>query len=524
MQLLGYFASGDGPFYFTETIRQLGWLPVIWRADEGFGTNHAFRLWYDYLLQLIVKLFSSVGFSWWWIDKFLWTGVIVVALYSSYVLGKIFLPKSYAFLTSLIYVTNTYFLMIFGGGQLGVTWGYALAPLVLASYIGDVGILKRGLLLAALTMVDLRMSYLVVASVVLWLILTRKKKFSWKSYILPTGAAIAINAFWILPFIAGGGKVDSTITGQGILKFFSVADFSHALTILHPNWPENLFGKVYFLQPEFIILSVIAFGALWFVKKKQELFYFAFLVLIGAFFAKGVNDPFGGVFYWMYAHIPGFVMFRDPTKFYLYIALGYSILIPFTISRMKYVRTAIILFVILWCFTIRQLFVGTLTGNFRLTQVPQDYVRLKNLLTIDTTPSRTLWIPHQEKFAYQSEVHPILNADELPQGATVSGQLLEVLRVSGIRYVIVPSDIEKHMFLSDYRFDSRKRQTLIAILNELPLQKVVGFTDIDVYKNDRFAMQTSVPSDVVQQQKLADIGLAVSALFICLFFIYYLFF
>ena len=35
----------------------------------------------------------------------------------------------------------------------------------------------------------------------------------------------------------------------------------HALSLLHPNWPENLFGKVYFLQPEFLILPILAFSA-----------------------------------------------------------------------------------------------------------------------------------------------------------------------------------------------------------------------------------------------------------------------
>lgn len=51
-----FFSAGDGPFYFAETIRKLGWFPVIWRADEGLGTNHAFRFWYDYSLQLVIKI------------------------------------------------------------------------------------------------------------------------------------------------------------------------------------------------------------------------------------------------------------------------------------------------------------------------------------------------------------------------------------------------------------------------------------------------------------------------------------
>ncbi len=60
--------------------------------------------------------------------------------------------------------------------------------------------------------------------------------------------------------------LDNDLTNPGMLHFLSFADFSHTLAFLHPNWPENLFGKVYFLQPEFLLLPVIAFSALFFVK------------------------------------------------------------------------------------------------------------------------------------------------------------------------------------------------------------------------------------------------------------------
>ena len=152
--------------------------------------------------------------------------------------------------------------------------------------------------------------------------------------------AVLVHSFWVLPVALGGSSaaaLGEEFTNPGMLKFLSVADFSHAISLLHPNWPENLFGKVYFMQPEFLVLPVIAFASLLFIKpttkNKQLITYFSLLALIGAFLAKGVQEPGGAVFQWMFAHIPGFVMFRDPTKFYVYIALGYSILIPFTLER-----------------------------------------------------------------------------------------------------------------------------------------------------------------------------------------------
>ncbi len=504
-----YFASGDGPFYFAQSIRKLGWLPVVWRQDEGFGTNHTFRLWYDYLLQLVVKILSTLGFSWWWIDKLLWIGAAAVAAYASYSFGKQFLPKKFAYLASLIYTTNTYFLMIFGGGQLGVAWGYAIAPLVLESFVTNASILRRGLLLGLLGMIDLRIAYLAIGAIVLLAPIRR--------IAIPLVAAIGINAYWILPTVFGKGQLDPALTNPGMLKFLSVADFSHAISLLHPNWPENLFGKVYFLQPEFLVIPILAFAA---VSKKTR--YFALLALVGAFFAKGVNGPFGGIFSWLFTRVPGFVMFRDPTKFYIYVALAYSILIPYALSRIRFSKIAVLLFVLFWSITVRQMFLGKLTGNFRLTKIPDDYLRLEQVLVSDPTPSRTLWIPHQEKFAYQSATHPLFNADETPGLASVSGTFMAALAADGIKYVIVPADVEKRIFLTDYTFDSAKRDERIASLAATPLRRDPRFSDVAVFINESFRYSAGTPQNALRQQQLAVAGVGVSLLSLCLFSIYFL--
>ena len=520
-----YFAAGDGPFYFAETIRKLGWLPVLWRADEGFGANHGFRLWYDYALQLVSKILSSVGFSWWWIDKFLWGGAIAVALYASYALGKYFIKKPYTYLVPVVYVANTYFLLLFSGGQLGVAWGYALFPLVLESFIENAGWTKRGLLLALLFLVDLRLAYLAAAAIIFWTLCFGRKKFS---FLLPFLIAAGVNAFWILPAALTGGAgagLDNELTNPGMLRFLSFADFPHALSLLHPNWPENLFGKIYFLQPEFLVLPIIAFASLLFIKKTSEngrkIIFFALLALIGVFFAKGVQEPFGGVYQWMFSHIPGFVMFRDPTKFYVYIALGYSILIPFMLERINK-KIVLGIFVVFWLFTIRAVFLGQVKGNLRPMQIPEEYVQLKNILVADTAPSRTLWIPQREKFAYTSDIHPLLYANQIFPGASVSAVItaagtadfMTTLAAAGVRYVIVPQDIEQRLFLNDYRFDGGQRRALIAALSHTPLVRNSDFRNVAVFENKNFTFVSENPASLVRQQKLTDIGLVISGVFL----------
>ncbi len=537
-----YFSAGDAPFYFPEMIRRLGWLPVLWRADEGFGANHGFRLWYDYTLQLVIKILSSVGFTWWWIDKFLWVGAVGVALYGAYTLGKHFLKKPYAYLVPFVYVANTYFLLLFSGGQLGVAWGYALTPIVLASFMEHAGIAKRGLLFALLCLADLRLAYLAAGAIIFWSLCFAKKKFS---FIVPFLIAAGINAFWILPAVltggAGVGGLDNELTNPGMLRFLSFADFPHALSFLHPNWPENLFGKIYFLQPEFLVVPVIAFSSLLFKDKKIR--FFAFLALTGSFLAKGVQEPFGFIYQWAFTHIPGFVMFRDPTKFYVSIALGYSVLIPFALERIQEMindkrlkindktnvigsfiihHLSLIVFVMFWLFTIRAVFLGQVKGNFRPMQIPSEYVQLKNLLTADPAPSRTLWIPQREKFAYASDTHPLLYADQLFPGASVSALIavtqtpdfMQTLTKAGAKYVIVPEDLEQRLFLNDYRFDGGQRRALIEALVKTPLVQDSAFGPVAVFENTQFTFTSDSPASVARQQQLTNIGLVVSGMFL----------
>lgn len=384
-----YFAAGDLDFFWPEQLGNLSWLPRVFQLDYGFGYNGLLSLWLDYPFRVFIKLLSTLGLSWFVIEKLLWFSVFVLAIYSSKKLAEYVLGKSlFTWLAPIIYTTNSYILLLFGGGQLGVALAYGLSPLVLLKFVEYLDNkvqtaenrqqsansreqkvdsrkqIANGIWLALLVAFDLRIAYLIVAIILLYgVLLVRHRRLSLLSavryllfvFVVPLLVSGFVHAFWILPAALTGSGVSSKgaqYTDPNALSFFSFADFSHALSLLHPNWPENLFGKVYFLQPEFLILPLLAFGSLLFITIKKlrvtsdglnmknpqpetrnPITYFILLALIGVFLTKGVNPPLGGVFSWMFTHVPGFVMFRDPTKFYLYVALGYSVLIPFTLER-----------------------------------------------------------------------------------------------------------------------------------------------------------------------------------------------
>ncbi len=552
-----YFASGDIGFYWKEQLESFGWLPQILQKDQVFGFNGLLSLWLDYPFRLVLKTLSTVGLSWFVIEKLLWLSVFLLAARSSYILAKSVLGKhNFLFLAPVVYVANTYFLLLFSGGQLGVAWAYAFSPWVLSKLIESLRIQKKfelrpvitnGLFLALLVVFDLRLAYLTISAFVLYIVvrIISEKKYTLHALyhyiltlVLSLIVAMTVHLYWILPTVLasrGTASLGEQFTGIGMLKFLSFADFSHTLSFIHPNWPENLFGKVYFLQPEFLIIPILACMSLWFLKQKtsnrQQIVYFALLAFVGAFLAKGVNEPFGGIFQWMFGHIPGFVMFRDPTKFYVFIAIGYSLLIPFTLGqiasgykglRQKQYPILHVLFLCFWMFTLRAVFTSSVRGNFQPMQLPAEYTQFKNLLVSDPTPSRVLWIPAKENFAFASDTHPLLTSAQLFKDASPSAiiamtrdpEFLQRLYDAGVKYVVVPQDVRKRIFLTDYRYDPTQRDTLITALRLSGLQKVDGFDEVAIFENTHFFFHIDVPPLTLVQQKLSIIGLVISGFFL----------
>lgn len=486
-----YFASGDLGFFWEEQIQAFSWLPEVFHPEYGHGFNGLLSLWLDYPFRLVVKLLATAGLSWFVIEKLLWISVFALAIYSSYRLTK-------HWLGSLIYTFNTYFLLLFSGGQLGVAYAYAFAPFIFYRFMKypTKGIIN-GLYLAILLMFDIRIAFLVLLATIPW----------WYRSLISPFVAASVHLYWILPTVFARVTVPGELTNPGMLEFLSFSDFSHALGFLHPNWPENMFGKVYFMQPEFLILPLLAFGSLlWrgqetMNNKQRRLLltvYCPFLVLVGAFFAKGVNEPFGQLFNWMFTHVPGFVLFRDPTKFYLYIALGYSVLIPFVLQKFRK-PVITVLFIVFWIVTLRAVQIPT-------AELPQEYRELKHILVADTVPSRTLWIPQKESFAFYSDTHPILTA--------TSATSVD----PSIKYVIVPIDVNRRIFLADYKFDPSIRENVISSIS---FPRNSQFRDLAVFENPQFSkMESTVAEIAVRQQQLANMGLGISIGFLAIWILW----
>lgn len=539
--------GGDWPYYFPQAISDFHFPPLSWVSwrGNGFGgiditySLHIFE-------QLLILGTTLLHIPWNIIYRVFWFGgFLLLTILSSFYLFKIIFPTSrvwHKITAAFIYSANTYVLLVASGGQMGYALGYACAPLVCAQFIKSFSLMKNveivkniiftSFVLGFLLMIDIRVAYIVLIIVGLYYLYC--VFYVQKERIKPTGVllmsllfAVLLNLSWILPLVSLKqnivGEVSQTYTSVSSLQFFSFADFSHTLGLLHPNWPENVFGKVYFMQWEFLVLPLLAFSSLLFIHnnpQRKNVLFFAFVGLIGVFLAKGANDPLGGIYIWFFEHVPGFVMFRDPTKWYVLIALSYSILIPFSIGSLytwlnskfkvqnaklqfkikNFIPGLFIITVFLFLlFLIRAALFGQLGGTLQKHTVSQDYIQLAAYLDMRHGFFRTLWLPRQSRFTYSTSDHRIVEALTF-FNASSSAQLIadlhkqntqQQLITAGIKYVIVPYDSLSEIFKKDRKYNPQEYEYIVEELRKISwLHEITGFGKIIVFEttayNDHF--------------------------------------
>ena len=538
--------GGDWSYRFSEMVRDMSRAPASWQDGYGGGLGGLSPSYFLSTYNFISSWLSVVsGLPWVTVYKLFWflCPVMLIAIGGWRLLATV-LPKSSSWMramASLILATNTYVLMVTGGGQMGVFYAVSVFPWVLLSFFRFMRATKDylrstlvlGTVFGIQVSLDPRIAYLSAISMVVlyffegggWIKLWKRLRFG----AVAGTIAVLLNLYWVLPLLMLKENtldaLGSAYTTVGALRFFSFADFSHSLSLLHPNWPENLFGKTYFLQPEFLLLPVLAFSSLLFIKKSKEnalVAGFSALGLVGAFLSKGANEPFGFVYVWAFEHIPGFVMFRDPTKFYVLIIMSYAVLIPFTLYSItqaikkyqtKLVWLVPVVFLFYWVILIRPAVTGSLGGTFMQRKVPVQYVLLKELLQKKQGFFRTLWVPRQSRFAYSSSYQLPIEAGPL-LGATDAASLEHAMQVPtvrdqldtlSIRYIIVPFDPYGEIFIDDRTYSQTKREDVEKVLDTVPWLTKIQSSDIAVYETsqskDHFWIENGT---IIDWRKITD--------------------
>lgn len=531
--------GADWRFFWAENLHFYAGIPTAWdpSLNTGLGTSSLSTMWITSYLN-ITALLGSVGFSWAVIGIICWLlPIILVAFFSSSILFGYLFPKykSFRFLAGLIYLINTYFLSLIGGGQLGVAFAYAFFPLVVFSAIRllkdptSSNSVKVGLVSSLQILFDPRLFYISIVSILFLspfvidtLKINRRNLFF--VVILPILLIFLVHSYWIVPLLLSQKTaLPQQISTIESFNFFSFADFSHAFSFLHPNWPENIFGKVYFLQPQFLLIPIFALSSLLFRKntyaKKQ--YGFVLFLFLGIFLAKGINDPFAIINQSLFNYFPGMTLFRDPTKFYLMIALSYSFLIPLAISEISILvkqkvgrgmsKVIIMLFILIWIMLpFSTFYLGDPLQQFYPRKIPQQYVQFKDFISSQNLFFRTYWVPEWQKYGYFSDKNPALGKNEFFQEKrseeNVDRYYLpteKMLSLASVKYVV----LSKNMFAStkDAREEVESYKKYEEILNKTKwLKRVERFEDLTVYELSGYKDHVWSPAKNISAQIISS--------------------
>jgi len=525
--------GSDLPYFHKEIINNDFGL-YGWSLSRGVGLGEfsASMLW-NYASQVVPSaLLLNAGLSWQLSEKLLFfIPFLFLSCLSSFFLLRNFVKNRFFILLGiLIYVTNTYILTLLSGGQVMIALSYSILPFAVCLltkkdfYVSLKNILALAIVTALIFLLDIRIGYLFSIIFVLYLLVSIDNFLDFKKILKKITALIFVfllvlllHSFWILPMIRYQGQsinFGNEYTSATAVNFFSFAKFENTISLLHPNWPENIFGKISFMQAEFLVIPILAYSSLFFLKnlsknKKKNILLFAFLGLIGSFLAKGSNPPFGFIYIWMFEHIPGFIMFRDSTKFYIFIALSYSILIPFLLynfsktislhgqkiykkfSENYALFIVFLIFTIFWMFTIRQAVLGQLGGTFKPTKMPQEYIKLEDFLSSQEQFYRTFWVPSVQRFGFYSQNHPAITAKDfyrIYDNQKIVSRLnlpenQELLKNISVKYIIIPFDSQEELFLKDRVFDEKQYQNIFSNVKKINwLSEVKGFGKIKVFQ------------------------------------------
>lgn len=398
--LPGVLWGGDAPFFYPDAIKQLISKPNVF-TERGIpfgGVNQLAWLW------PLMYLFGSLG-------KFFGSDVAlrVVFLFPSLILaglGLYFLTKYLKFsgvvrfFAVLIYLLNTYYVLLIDGGQVGVALAYGIFPFTVLFLLKN-NFLYAFLVSAALVLADPRIFVIAFLTVVFWQLL--EKKFSWRLfYIIPL--LVVINLYWLVPLLKNG--ILDISSGVNNLNLLSLIN---PLFLFSSHWPANIFGKIAYPPFYFAFVPILIFGSL-FLDKSKQMVNIILLFLIFSFLSKGGSYPFGFVYDFVVNKVPLGTAFRDSSKFFIPVVLFGGILIGRTVELLPKVKVCVYAYIL---FLIFPAFAGKL--NFLLSNHKLDpsFSAIYENLRADPTEFRTVWFPEKHPLSYETYEVSAINGRDL---------------------------------------------------------------------------------------------------------------
>lgn len=445
----GTQTRGDWPFRYREQLATWVSLPYSWRPDVLVSTSSTMLLTFYPIIMTMGGLAKFLGFNYSLIEKivFFFPVVFLPGISMYYLTHYLFKKRKASFFSAILYASNT-FILLKTQTHLTMAMAYSLTPLILAFFIQSLRESSMRKVILASIVFAVSMAYEVrITYITTWLLLfyflyinILERDFSTfkntlKIFTVFTITTIALEAYWVLLYFLGGGRENfaSRLPSE---PWISWGQLIHAIT-LRTTW-YTLTGemKAFVVQPVnpiFLLIPILAFSAIFLRKKNKNVIFFSILALIGIFLVKQETPPYGFVYTWLFKNFPGFNQYRVAEKFYLLIALCYSVLygvavndlgkvIGRKIKRQNTSKIAIICFFTL-IFSSQIIMAwpaleNQMEGNYypSMQTPPKEYLTIKNFIMAQPSGYRTLWLPFLSRFSFFSGEYPTVPIDRLSQG------------------------------------------------------------------------------------------------------------
>ena len=466
----GTITYGDWGWNSSSMLRHYFAVPFTWEPVNGLGQPYLSTMYWLIPQMFLYGLLATIGVPFSVLERLVWLfPCLLLGAFGAYYLGKtIFHERKAALVTTAAFTLSTYFLRISTQGLFSLSASFAMSPLVCALFIKANR--ERGLrypVLAGLALwlqgtFDIRFCYLTVLLVLSgWVILAigdlRQGRQGLRDITRRSGyvaLALAIfvgaNMFWLLANVKGPGfKVPLDYGESWWIQVLSFGQIANGMTMHEPVWPPLTWGQLTRqgvaqpINPFFLVVPLICFTAVLVAVRGMRrnpgrariALAGSSIVLAGIFMQKGQNAPFGRVFVILFNHLPGFNMFRDPNKLFMYVTLGFSVLFGLATvmatgwlkGRLKegQLRQTVgesvppLVVLIVLCLLVTPALSGRLGGRYsgiRPVKVPEGYQKMEKVLDGDKEFYRTFWYPDLQRFATMGPIHPAISAKELFQG------------------------------------------------------------------------------------------------------------
>jgi hypothetical protein len=245
---------------------------------------------------------------------------------------------------TVLFTVNPFVYERMANGQVYVVLGYALLPVLLALAVRPLASLVAAVALGGLVFaVDAAVSvhYLFIGGLLLLTVAVAHLACRRAKEVLASAGSAAcgmvLSLYWLIPAARAVRTMRPPVTGLDLAVFQTLGDRVWGLAVniagLYGFWrPGPPLVKNYLSGWPFLLLAILTvagFGlhGLWARgggAGRPLAFSCAVLGIAGALLAAGTQGPAGGIYAWLFAHLPGFKVMREPGKFSALLALAYA--------------------------------------------------------------------------------------------------------------------------------------------------------------------------------------------------------